>query len=96
VISTVQAQSDTDINAPLQDTSKIVLAQAKAHNGNNGDPPSVLYQKNCAACHQADGQGRPNVIPPLAGSDFIRNDPWVLVEATLVGLSDPLTVSDDD
>jgi mono/diheme cytochrome c family protein len=33
-----------------------------------------LFTSICAACHQPTGQGRPNVFPPLAGSDFLNAD----------------------
>ena len=31
-----------------------------------------LFTSICAACHQPTGLGRPNVFPPLAGSDFLN------------------------
>lgn len=33
---------------------------------------SHLFASICAACHQPTGMGRPNVFPPLAGSDFLN------------------------
>ena len=33
-----------------------------------------LFASICAACHQPTGLGRPNVFPPLAGSDFLNAD----------------------
>lgn len=33
-----------------------------------------LFSSICAACHQPAGQGRPNIFPPLAGSDFLNAD----------------------
>jgi len=35
----------------------------------------ALYLKKCAACHQSNGQGLPNPIPPLAGSGYLQDDP---------------------
>lgn len=34
-----------------------------------------LYLKKCAACHQPNGQGLPNPIPPLKGSGYLQADP---------------------
>lgn len=31
------------------------------------DEGETLFQSNCAACHQANGQGVPGAFPPLAG-----------------------------
>jgi cytochrome c6 len=32
----------------------------------------ALFAKNCAACHQAKGQGIAGAFPPLAGSAFVQ------------------------
>ena len=52
-----------------------------------------LFAANCAVCHQADGKGLPGTFPPLAGSDFIKGDPWRIVETTVNGRSDKITVN---
>ncbi|MAF84498.1 MAG: nitrite reductase [Chromatiales bacterium] len=85
-----QAGEDIDVNAARN--AEIVIAQAAAPKSKN-NKPSELYERNCGACHQADGKGLPGAFPPLADSDFIQSDPWVLVEATVAGLSGPLTVN---
>lgn len=53
----------------------------------------VLFDSNCALCHNTDGMGKPGQAPPLAGSE------WVLVPGgdemihiPLVGLTGPITV----
>lgn len=33
-----------------------------------------IYLGNCAACHQANGQGVPGVFPGLKGTDMVMND----------------------
>ena len=54
----------------------------------------AVFAKACEACHNTDGMGKPNVAPPLVGSE------WVLAEKTdrliripLYGLGGPITVS---
>jgi cytochrome c6 len=32
----------------------------------------AVYQKNCAACHMATGQGIPGAFPALAGNTFVQ------------------------
>lgn len=32
----------------------------------------AIYQKNCAACHQATGKGIPGAFPALAGNTFVQ------------------------
>lgn len=33
-----------------------------------------LYLKKCSNCHQADGRGLRKVYPPVAGSDFLKDN----------------------
>lgn len=38
------------------------------------NPGQVLFNKNCASCHQSTGKGLPGSVPPLAGSAMATND----------------------
>lgn len=45
-----------------------------------------LFMANCAACHQADGQGVKGAFPPLAGSRIVTNaNPELLINIILQG-----------
>jgi nitrite reductase (NO-forming) len=44
-----------------------------------------LYKEKCIACHQANGQGLPNVFPTLTGSDFLINQTKMAVAQVLNG-----------
>jgi mono/diheme cytochrome c family protein len=35
----------------------------------------ILYENFCANCHMDDGTGLPGNIPPLADSDYLKEDP---------------------
>lgn len=52
-----------------------------------------LYIAHCQACHQASGAGVPGVFPPLAGSEWVQDDPARLVQILLHGVTGPLTVN---
>jgi nitrite reductase (NO-forming) len=54
---------------------------------------AVLYQGTCSVCHQANGQGLTGVFPPLAGADYLLEDPARAIETVLNGLSGPITVN---
>jgi len=54
---------------------------------NNG---KVVYNKNCAACHQINGAGMPGVFPPLAKSDYLNADVNRAIKQVLVGSLNPL------
>lgn len=52
-----------------------------------------VYEANCQACHQAEGQGIPGAFPPLAGSDFLNADPTRAIDVVLHGLKGPIKVN---
>jgi mono/diheme cytochrome c family protein len=74
--------------------AKVVAAAA--------DPNAKIFQlgakvyQNCAACHQADGNGDPGKnIPPLVGSDWVLADsPNRIIRIVLNGLNGPVKVKD--
>ncbi|MFZ4402888.1 MAG: c-type cytochrome [Pseudobdellovibrionaceae bacterium] len=47
---------------------------------------SQVYTTNCAACHQASGQGLAGAFPPLAGSEWVLSDSKLPVKILLGGL----------
>jgi len=52
-----------------------------------------IYSAVCAACHQADGRGLPNIYPPLAQSDFLMGDKDRAVRVLLQGLNGQIVVN---
>jgi nitrite reductase (NO-forming) len=52
-----------------------------------------VYMQNCAMCHQLDGNGLPQVFPPLAQSDYLMADKTRSIGVVLRGLSGPVTVN---
>lgn len=55
-----------------------------------------IYEKNCLACHQANGQGMKGVFPPLAGSDYLMADKQRAISIPLKGLQGKITVNGDN
>jgi mono/diheme cytochrome c family protein len=58
------------------------------------DAGAALYAANCAACHQANGQGVAGVFPPLAAHapELLEADRSYLVNTLLYGLQGPIQV----
>jgi nitrite reductase (NO-forming) len=52
-----------------------------------------VYMQHCAMCHQLDGNGLPQVFPPLAQSDYLMADKTRSIGVVLRGLSGPVTVN---
>src|SRR3954471_23364201 len=53
----------------------------------------VLFKGTCSVCHQDNGQGIPDVFPPLAKSDYLNQDPQRAVHIALNGLTGKVTVN---
>lgn len=53
----------------------------------------AVYAQNCAACHQANGEGVPNVFPPLAKSDWLMKDKKRSIEVVLKGKQGEIVVN---
>ena len=51
------------------------------------------FTGTCSVCHQSNGQGLPNVFPPLAGSDFLMADKSRSIGVVLNGLTGKVTVN---
>ncbi|HUI29958.1 MAG TPA: copper-containing nitrite reductase [Candidatus Acidoferrales bacterium] len=52
-----------------------------------------IFDRTCIACHQSNGQGIPNVFPPLAGSDFLKNNQKTAIDFVLHGHSGTIMVN---
>jgi cytochrome c oxidase subunit 2 len=69
----VEAKSEADYNRWVAD-QKMASAAAVAESAREWDKGALLargeevYNTNCAACHQANGQGVPGAFPAIAGS----------------------------
>ncbi len=44
-----------------------------------------VYNSQCAACHQANGQGMPPAFPSLAGNAVVNGDPQVQIDVVVNG-----------
>lgn len=52
-----------------------------------------VFEANCSACHQPNGEGIPNAFPPLAKSDFLNANHDRAIGILLNGRSGPITVN---
>jgi mono/diheme cytochrome c family protein len=55
-----------------------------------------VFNVTCIACHQANGQGQPNIYPPLAGSEWAQGDEQRVIRIVLLGLNGPIKVAGKD
>jgi mono/diheme cytochrome c family protein len=55
-----------------------------------------VYEKNCMACHMANGNGVPGLNPPLAKTDWVTGDKKRLINVVLKGLEDAIEVNGEE
>lgn len=46
----------------------------------------LVYNQNCAVCHQSDGSGVPHLNPPLSQTDYVLGDKARIIGVVLNGL----------
>jgi nitrite reductase (NO-forming) len=86
------------LSEKVGDTAPVAVAAAAKAAGNltkeqQMQAGAVLFKGTCSVCHQETGQGIPNVFPPLAGSDLLKETPQRAIEIALNGLTGPITVN---
>ncbi len=58
------------------------------------DRGAKVYKGYCSTCHQANGQGLSTIYPPLAKSDWLKNQPKEkVIESVIYGLKGAITVN---
>lgn len=53
----------------------------------------LVYNDMCITCHLPDGKGVPKAFPPLADSDFLRENQTKSIKAVKHGLSGKIVVN---
>ncbi len=52
-----------------------------------------IYKKDCRICHKTDGLGKIGKYPPLANSDWLKNNPIKAIKAIKYGLEEEIIVN---
>lgn len=66
--------------APKVASSEVMLAGEK------------VYNTYCIACHMEDGNGVPNMNPPLGETEWVNGDKTRLINIVLNGLNGPIEI----
>lgn len=78
--------SVADSPAPAGDMRTIGQAVPKVVNG------AVIFNAQCAACHQTSGMGLPGAFPPLVDAKWVTGNPMIPIQILLAGLEGPIEV----
>lgn len=79
--------------------TEVVSSSGNAENSHadNQEEPDhsrgeALFVTNCSTCHQINGVGMRDAIPPLSGSPFVAADPAVMASIMIRGIEGPIEV----
>lgn len=72
-------KEDTTINLQLKDSY------------NRG---KLIYIDMCVTCHMSNGKGAPKIFPPLAQSDYLKENQKASIRAIKKGLSGQINVNE--
>lgn len=64
----------TSCNSNNKKTTDIALNQEPSQLVTSIKRGEIIYNDMCITCHMANGEGVPRAFPPLADSDFLRNN----------------------
>lgn len=64
-----------------------------ARPGAAAESGAFLFTARCATCHQPNGSGIRNAVPPLDRSEFVLAPPRVIVQILLHGIQGPINVA---
>jgi nitrite reductase (NO-forming) len=92
---------DIDYLGEKAGTDQAAVAAAAAAVATGGAPTKAqqiaagkaLYNGTCSVCHQPNGEGLPDVFPPLARADYMMADVERAIAVVLNGLSGKVTVN---
>ena len=87
------AQRIAALGKQVEETIKQTPAMATLTKELQIEKGKLVFMQICAVCHQTNGQGLPNVFPPLAGSDFLMADKARSIRIVLRGTSGPIIVN---
>jgi nitrite reductase (NO-forming) len=65
----------------------------KAEGNNKYAEGESIYNRTCVACHQKNGEGLPNIFPPLKDSDYLLTDKQRAIEQILNGSQGEIIVN---
>lgn len=89
----------SDTKMQTQPTLKTFVPEVKKSVTNTNTKPinfelgRKVFEKNCSVCHLSTGQGVAGVFPPLAKSDYLKNDKNKGVGVILNGLDGKIKVN---
>jgi len=82
-------KKDTGVIYPKKESNNKIDPDLKA----SKDRGKLVYGDFCVTCHMANGKGVPKAFPPLADSDFLRNNQEESIKGIKNGMTGEIVVN---
>ena len=92
-VGSASADKLVTLNKEMEEAVKTTPKIAKLSKDIQVERGKRVFMQNCQMCHQLEGQGIPNVFPPLAKSDYLNADKRRAIQIVLKGLTGKVTVN---
>jgi cytochrome c len=83
-----EKNKNTEINDTQKQSELSKDAQTSISNG------KIIYNEMCVVCHMKGGEGVPKIFPPLANSDYLKNNQELSIIGVKKGMSGKMIVND--
>lgn len=70
-----------------------VYAQKNQVDKSSFNKGKAIYNQLCITCHMANGEGVEKIFPPLANSDYLKNNQEASIRAVKYGMSGEIVVN---
>ena len=80
-------------NSSEKQKDTYVISSGEKQNSQQQNSGKTVYTNFCLQCHMANGQGVPNIYPPLAGSDWLSEKRTESIHAVKYGLNGEIKVN---
>lgn len=94
IILFIGALAFTSCNSGDKKNNRIAQNQEKSALEESIIRGNLVYNDMCIACHLPNGKGIPKVFPPLADSDYLKENQIKSIKAVKNGLSGEIIVND--
>ena len=86
------ADNSNDTSKKSAPSSMVKAPEASSASDELMEKGKTVYNTYCFACHMEDGNGVPNLNPPLGDTKYVNGDKKELIGIVLNGLNGPLEV----
>ena len=83
----------TGLAALIGSSSLLAAVEVHAAEVAQADVGKAGYESYCQSCHQPNGEGMAGAFPPLAGADYLLDDPENGIRAVLEGVTGEIVVN---